>query len=457
MLTVHDERNGLVMTTWDKVSERVRHVEPNMAAIIDEISPGKDYPLFLAYYPYGVLTGDKISTILPSVNGGFFRLTDPDAPKEVIEHLSYGADSAPFTLILEKNCEFFIEIPNEKLSVPVILYQPGTFFPLSRFLRQLEKRVYAPNNVLSTMSGVRSTFMLPTIGRKQNITKLKRSLGIETAYDTDLYEQAGLFRDIAGSSAVNSEWRSCLLFFSQKWHDALLADKRFNVLLRYLLEVAWQRTAYFCSYDYYDITFSLIQKKYNMKPNPYLADTARHLFTIAMGKAPGFSPAVDEDSVPLADLQRVFVDIYGLSQYLPTIIVPKQYVFEEEDYPIYYSLQYPSTYKFSPKSRAVSSTLYDLRELKHIMDKFMHELSDKNSIHTGTIINNIAKDIAFDYYQSKEDKYNLIHLSSHLVEKDNRFTYMAKSNNSLPNAKFAADGKFVRGCVAIRKKQANVI
>jgi hypothetical protein len=298
--------------------------------------------------------------------------------------------------------------------------------------------------------------MLPTIGRKQNITKLKRSLSIESPCGTDLYDQSGLFRDIAGSQLINSNWRSCLLFFSKKWADALLMDKTFSKLRQYLLEAAWQRTAYNRNSDYYDITFSLIQKKHNMKPNPYLVDTARHLFTIALGRVPGFSPAIDEESVPLVDLQHAFIEVYCLSQYFPTIIVPKSYVFEKEENPIYYSLQYPSVYKFSPKSRAVSSTLYDLRELKYIMDKFIHELSSKDSMHSGTILNDIAKNIAFDYYQNKQDNYKLIHLSELLVEQDERFTYIAGDKNFLSNANFAADGKFVRGCVAIRKKQANL-
>ena len=103
MLTLNDERRGLVMTTWDKVRERVQKVEPDFAAIVDEINPGKEFPLFLAYYPYGVLAGDQVSIFLPSVAGGSFRLNDPSLSPDIKKHLGYGHDGAPLGLILEKS------------------------------------------------------------------------------------------------------------------------------------------------------------------------------------------------------------------------------------------------------------------------------------------------------------------------------------------------------------------
>jgi len=49
---------------------------------------------------------------------------------------------------------------------------------------------------------------------------------------------------------------------------------------------------------------------------------------------------------------------------------PAHFYFENDKLPVYYSLQNPSTYAFSPKSRKLSSTLFEMRELAHIMRIF---------------------------------------------------------------------------------------
>ncbi len=46
---------GLVKVYWQDVRERVATVEPVFTSIVDTISPGRDFPLFLAYYPYGAI------------------------------------------------------------------------------------------------------------------------------------------------------------------------------------------------------------------------------------------------------------------------------------------------------------------------------------------------------------------------------------------------------------------
>jgi len=58
MVTEVDERNGLVKVYWENVRERVALVEPTFAKIVDELAPGKEFPLYLAYYPYGMPSGE---------------------------------------------------------------------------------------------------------------------------------------------------------------------------------------------------------------------------------------------------------------------------------------------------------------------------------------------------------------------------------------------------------------
>jgi len=199
----------------------------------------------------------------------------------------------------------------------------------------------------------------------------------------------------------------------------------------------------------YEMVFSLIQEKYNLRPNPYLTDTARHLFTIALGAAPGYAPATNDDALPTDIIQAAFIESYGLKKYIPIIMHPEHFSFEKKRCPVYYSLQHPSTYVFSPKSRSIINTTSEMIELEHIMRIFCKELSSDSNICSDTIISQIAKHVKFDYFHNKKDKQELINLSENIPFLDNRFTLKSKSK-----AKFASDAPFVRGCIRILQKSA---
>src|SRR5690606_14338188 len=112
---------------------------------------------------------------------------------------------------------------------------------------------------------------------------------------------------------------------------------------------------------------------------------------------------------------------YGLRKYHPTIMQPSHFNLEVDKHPTYYSLQNPSTLIFSPKSRKISSTLFELRELEHIMRIFIDELSKDNELCTDTIINVIAKTVEFTYFHNKSDRHKIIKSSIDIPKSDRRF------------------------------------
>lgn len=452
MVTAVDERNGLVKTYWKDIRDRVAKVEPQFARIVDELDPGKEFPIYLVYFPYGALIGDTISQFLPRQDGGYYRLSDPDAPKDVLKDLSYGANSAPLGMVLEKEIEYFIDLPDEGITIPRLIYSPGKFFPLTRVLSKTKDRNYAPNGVLTISSGARSAFLLPNIGCMIHHTNLQRDFNVQKPPPKSLYEHWDIFKAIIASSAIDCSWRSSILYFSESWVDKLLHDKTWQDLKMYLFELAWSYFEYQRNKIYYDTAFSLIMQKRNLKPNPYLVDTARHLFATALCDVPGYAPACDDRALPMDVLQRVFVESYGLKQYIPTLIHPMYFTFEQDKDPVYYSLQAPSTYIFSPKSRKVSSTLCEMRELEHIMGVFAEELSQDNSMCTNSVIHEGAKSVKFRYFHNKPDRHHVVHPSTEIAELDRRFVFVDEKL-SLDCARFASDGKFVRGCVSISSKQ----
>ena len=448
MVTEVDEGKGLVKVYWADIRDRVAKVAPTFAKIVDELNPDKTFPLYLAYYPYGDLIGDTQSVFIPRTWGGYDRLSDPALPSDIIKHLGYGIDSTPLGMVLEKQLEYFIDLKTEEMSIPWLIYSPGMFFPFSRILNEKNSRFYVSNGILTTTSGVRSAFMLPNIGCATHHSNLQRDFNVQNPPPKSLYEHWHVFKEILNSGLTNCNWNSCIVYFTEKWIHKLYSDKAWLNLKVYFYELAWTYTEYRRSYFSHDFAFSMFQKKRNLKPNPYLADTARHLFITALGAAPGYIPASVDDALPLEALQKVFVQSYGLKRYLPTIMQPAHFNFETAKLPIYYSLQNPSTHVFSPKSRKVSSTLFEMRELEYIMRIYIEELSRKDTICFDAVISQIINDITFHYFHNKSDRHHIVKPSHEIVEADNRFDYDSlkyKANG----AKFASDARFVRGCIMI--------
>ncbi len=104
---------------------------------------------------------------------------------------------------------------------------------------------------------------------------------------------------------------------------------------------------------------------------------------------------------------------------------------------------------FSPKSREISSTLHEMRELDHISRIFIEEMAKDNEMCSGTIIHKIAKDIKFTYYHNKIDRHRIVRPSTEIIKSDKRFNLINPSYK-VAGAVFASDAPFVRGCISIK-------
>lgn len=128
---------------------------------------------------------------------------------------------------------------------------------------------------------------------------------------------------------------------------------------------------------------------------------------------------------------------------------PSHFIYEKDLLPIYYSLQNPSTHVFSPKSREATNTLLELRELENIMRIFAEELSNVNCPCADTILTKIAKNIEFNYYHSKLDRYRVVQMTDEIIKSDKRFLSVHK-NFKKDAATFSSDAPFLRGCISIK-------
>lgn len=232
--------------------------------------------------------------------------------------------------------------------------------------------------------------------------------------------------------------------------DKIKHDSAWNSLYLLLLQSVWNSCAYERNRAFYDFSISCAQAKRNLKPNPYLSDTLRHLLMICVGTAVGFGIAKNDLLAPIDVIQRAYLESYGLRNYIPTLMHPIHFSLFQKSDPIYYSLSLPTTLEFSPKSRKVSSTLHDLTELKHILTVYLDEVKSGRLKIDDTVIGKIAKDLNFDFFHNKRDRHSEIKLTKEIIKIAPEVT---GSLQQFKGREFAESGTFVRGCVRVSHRK----
>jgi hypothetical protein len=443
---------GINKVTWDEIRDSIFKVTPNFAEKVDRLKPDDSFPLYIVSFPYGSLIGDDKSQFIPNKDGSYYRLNSPDAPKDIIKHLGYGKDSSPLGLILDKTIEFFVDAPERKVTIPKKIVRPGEFINFSRILsikKTSTSKPFAPNGLLNATAGARTVFSLPYLTCNASFIKLERDIGELTKMPESQYDHFQLFSDIARNNSAEKKWELKLLYFSEKWINSILNDKQWADVKSYIFQKAWDDTNYIRNQYFFDVSFSIMKEQENAKQNPYIYDTARHIFDIAVGAFPGLAPTVTSDLLPLDAIQTSLTKSYGLKKYIPTIISPNYFSLEDK-YPVYYSMHYPTLRLFSPKTTTnKKSVLSDIQDLSRALNKFSKRIRDENSIWKGTILQEAAETLRFKFIHTNNRNGVVITEPKEIVEKDNRFLNFI--TNDSDNTAPSLDGNFFRGCVCISK------
>src|SRR5258708_4251977 len=85
---------------------------------------------------------------------------------------------------------------------------------------------------------------------------------------------------------------------------------------------------------------------------------------------------------------------------------------------LYYSLQIPTTTIFSPRSNKASSTMTELRELKHIMEVLLEEINRRNLGIERTPLFQLAQNVKYNFYHTEKDKRDEIVFSGEIINLD---------------------------------------
>lgn len=430
---------------WRDISAKVANLNPKLAKIINEIDPGYDFPVYIARYPYGSVIVKNGVFHIPYADGQIIPINDTKVDNCIQNDLTYRGIGLPAGMVLEHTIHEAVTTCQQLLPLGVVT--PGSVFALWKKLDKEE--AYHPINMFTITSGARFIFMVPNISNLEYHRNLKRDFNLRLPPPGNLIDQWELFKAIINSPSNHCNWSSELLFFSKNWFEKICTDSAWNNLYLCLLETAWQKSAYDRNNMFYRLAFSRVQSSRNLKPDPYLVDTVKHLFMMAAGVLPGFAPAIDDMCAPNTFIQKVYVQSYGL-KYSPTIFLPTHFTIDDNSRPIYYSMHLPTMLEFSPKSRQISSTASKLRELKYVTDIFTTEIKQNKLNIENTIVCKIAEEVKFDFFHSKPDHLTEIRLTSDMVDED---PSLLCCTEILPIKKFSDSGAAVRGCVRIASKK----
>lgn len=116
--------------------------------------------------------------------------------------------------------------------------------------------------------------------------------------------------------------------------------------------------------------------------------------------------------------------------------------------PIYYSLQYPTTTEFSPKSRKGSTKIFDLYQIKSLLTKYLADIHWDALNLEGTPIYDLAEKLQYDFFHTDTENYTGIRPSKEIPEEDKTFAKIPEGMSK----NFPVNSPFLRGCIRISSK-----
>lgn len=372
--------------------------------------------------------------------------------KEIESHIrndfNYSGTGLPAGLVLKNTAHESVTTSNQILPLGVVY--PGSIFALWKNLDT--DHSFHPIKMFTITAGARFICMLPNISDLSLHKNLKRDFNVKQPPPKTLFDHWEIFKSIVFHPSSKCTWTTDLLFFSEKWFEKIKSDSAWYKLRLLMLESAWRKSAYERNLMFYNLAFSRAQANRNLKPNPYLADTTKHLMMIAAGTVTGFGVTTDDSNAPISIIQDAYINSYGLKDYIPTMFTPTHFLISsKENSIVYYSLAWPTTLEFSPKSRKETSILRDLAEIRHLIITFMDEIKKNRLKVEDTILGHIASMVEFEFFHSKNDKLGEIKMTSEMVRFDPKLLWPTSQNKC---RQFADSGALIRGCIKISNKNA---
>ncbi|WP_182352652.1 hypothetical protein [Legionella sp. PC1000] len=432
--------NRIVKVSWNEIKDRVNVVNPSIYQVLEELLSESRIPFFLASYKFGEHFGIKNHAYLPSPSGSLEKIDSIHLENELFKHLGYGKNSLPLGMILDKFCEWHYFGEEERI-FPDCVQGPGAIFNMQIVFDEDQT---VDNNVLSVSSGALSSFLLPNIGCQRKHSRIQKFFNVSHPPPKSPYEHYRIFKELLSEKLTTARWNSQILYFSEQFIEEVKNNEKWLKVKLYFSE-ALRKKLTKNTYDASCNDLFLSAKKVNrFRPTPFIMDTAKYIFNICMGSGIGVKPAVDEQYLPVSDIQKIYNTCYGL-EYTPTVMVPS--TLQEKNDSVYYPLQCPFAKINTFKTNQSNSTLTELETLKNVLLAYKEEFTEEKGDAFGSTLHKVSKETQFTFYHYKENGQNLIRNPTELLNEDPRFLYSYCDNTT----NFSSDAKLFRGCVRLAR------
>lgn len=432
---------------WHDVRAKVAELRPQLAHIIDQLSPDQNLPLIEARYPYGSKIIDNGRLMLPGEDAEIHALDSNMFPTDLQEKLGYS--TTPICFVLNKNVEIFTATPHGRI-VPYRLCKPGVCIGMWESLEKLQKIGINHAWFTNVTAGARSVFMLPKVTDSSCYERLRKRYQTQRYVPQSLNEHWHIFSQITHSQQ-DQPWQSEVLFFTKHWLEKL-DDLSWYPLRCYWQEESIEQYQHWCNKFIFELAweqFNNILEERKIKLKTYKLDTMKQLISIGMGIMPGFRPTDGRDTaLPTACIQNAYVDVYGLKQHAPIIIQPWHLDPSDpkDQHAVYYSLQHPSLPESPPLYKHPPSIMKEMHELADIMDAFFEVLHNTPKT-TPTSEHDFADVVKYQYFHNQHDSYGTVQHSMKLATDDPGFLKMSQTAT---NHSFPENSPFLQGCIQVR-------
>ncbi len=431
--------------TWKDARNDVMKVRPELAQIIDQLSPPKQCKLYKTSYMFGDKILNQGLLQLPDKNGDkLINAADSNIPKSYQNDLFYNYQSKPVTLVLENSIEHYLHLP-ERI-VPYNLIKPGSFFGLWRVFDP--KISHSDVTSLWEMTaGARSLFMVPKISEDLKYNKLKRTFNLTSRKPKTLMDHWDIFRVIGNANPTTQPWQTTLFYFSKHWFD-YLDDPAWQSFHNFLLRTAWNSSAFWRDQFIWNMLFNHIQMSHNLKITAYNAGLAKSVLMSAVGAVPAFKPALTNIAGPISYLQAAITDVYGLKNYTPTIMQPELFSMFNKEETAYLSLLIPTAMELPPKANPHGNIIKDLAALQSLLSIYLENIADKKLYVESSLLDEVPKRVDIDYFHNQAIGYTNIQASEMIPGDDKQFI-----TDSYAHLPVATDAPFFRACVRLKTKK----
>ncbi len=435
---------SIEVLTWKDVRHDVMKVKPELAYIIDQLSPPDQCRLYKTRYSFGDKILNQGLLQLPNKNGDkLINASDDTISKHYQNDLFYNYQAKPVTLVLENSIELYLRLP-ERI-VPYSFIKPGNFFGLWRVFDP--KLSACPvTSCWEMTAGARSLFMVPKISEDVKYNKLKRMFNLASKKPQTPLEHWEIFRIVGNANHTTPPWQTTVLYFSKHWFEHL-HDPAWQYFHNFLLRSAWSSNAFWRDQSTWNMLFNHIQTNHHLKVTPYNAGLAKSVLMAAVGAVPAFKPASDNTAGPISLLQEVISDIYGLKNYAPTIMQPELFSMFNKNDTAYLSLLIPTAMELPPRTNPHANIIKELVALQSLLSIYLKNIAEKKSYIESSLLDEVPELVDINYFHNQAVGYPNIFASETIPRSDQQFI-----NNNYAELPVATDAPFFRACVQLKAK-----